>query len=144
MSYSIFRFSPVVIIISFFVLHLSMNQSIYGQPIPKPGPNHVWVSAIKNADGNVIVPAHWRLKIRKGYTWIPAHQDESGQWITGHWKPIGPVPKGKIWVKGHVGDNGKWIMGYWRPVSKKRKAWVHGHYNAKGKWVKGHWKRVPR
>ncbi len=93
---------------------LALSSIAHSAP-PRPGPNFVWVAP---------------------------HTNESGVYIHGHWKYVGPALSDKVWVQGHYNNNGKWVAGHWKKQasSKQGKSWVPGHRAPDGTWVPGHWR----
>jgi hypothetical protein len=109
------KFKPLYFLF-ILIIPLFFSSLSYGIP-PKPGPQFVWVEP---------------------------HTTESGTFIRGHWKYIGPPKANEVWIMGHYNDEGKWVIGHWKLLSHPRPhkgaIWVPGHRGPKGRWVPGHWR----
>lgn len=116
------------VLISFFFICTALSQ---------PQPGYVRVPSHTLSSGEVI-PGYWRAPFKKGFYWVEGKEDESGNWIPGHWHPVKPAPKGQVWVPDYF--NGMvWVQGYRRPVSRPGYIWVDPYWHG-GRWRAGYWR----
>lgn len=73
------------------VVRIGPPAAIVERPLPRPGPNHVWIAGFHRWDGNayVWVPGRWELPPRPHARWV-AHRwvRRHGGWvfIEGRWR----------------------------------------------------------
>ena len=137
------------------------NAGYHRDSRPGPRKNTVWEPEITISE-DVIISGFWRPRIRNGYQWIDAVQDDSGTWQAGYWVPInahkmtdqvnfpgywGPKNRdGYLWLnmEDHAGEypGGSWKKMNSHQVVNPPLQWVRGYWNGR-RWMDGYW-RLPK
>jgi hypothetical protein len=89
--------------------------------------------------GTSYVEGYWRAPTRTGsWAWVDGHYQADGDYVWGHWAPVGATPAGYSWEPGYW-DGEEWVEGFWRPTLRSDYRWVSAWFDDDGVYHGGYW-----